>query len=543
VTDTFAAMSVAVGGIPTNYNLADLWEAVSDRVADRVAIVCGDRRVTYAELEARANALAHHLAGVGIGPGDHVGVQILNGPEYIETMLAAFKLRAVPVNINTRYVTSELRYLFDNAGLVALVHGPEFAERVDEVAPEVPTLRHRLEVGTSYDAAIAASPTTRPEIERYDDDLYLLYTGGTTGLPKGVVWRHDDCFFACIGGGDPMRLNGQIEQPAELLDRIIDFDFVAYPTAPMMHAAAQWTSLSWLYCGARVVLSAGSFDPVAVWRAVETEKVATLIIVGDAMARPLIDAYVEHGPFDTSSMFAFASGGAPLTPSLKARLMELLPNTMITDGFGSSETGAQGSQRLQPGEAFGGNTRFQPMDSGTVVLGDDLRPVEPGSGAVGKVALRGRVPIGYHGDPERTAATFPVIDGVRHVVTGDMATVEPDGTVTLLGRGSVSINTGGEKVFPEEVEGVVKAHPAVYDAIVVGVPDERWGEAVCAVVQLSPGATLTLEELRESARGSIAGYKLPRYLVVVDEVQRTAVGKADYRWALATAREGVGSDS
>ncbi len=535
-------MSVPVGGVPTNYNLADLWEAVSDRVADRVAIVCGDRRVTYAELEARANALAHHLAGAGVGPGDHVGVLILNGPEYIETMFAAFKLRAVPVNINTRYVADELRYLFDNSGLVALVHGAEFAERVDEVVPEVPSLRHRLEVGSTYDAAIAASPTTRPLIDRYDDDLYLLYTGGTTGLPKGVVWRHDDCFFACIGGGDPMRLNGPVESPEELLDRIIDFDFVAYPAAPMMHAAAQWVSLSWLYCGARVVLTPGSFDPIAVWRAVETEKVSTLIIVGDAMARPLLDAYETHGPFDTSSMFAFASGGAPLTPSLKARLMELLPNVMITDGFGSSETGAQGSQRLQPGDQFGGRTQFQPMDSGTVVLDADLRPVEPGSGVVGRVALRGRVPVGYHGDPERTASTFPVIDGVRHVVTGDMAMVEPDGTVTLLGRGSMSINTGGEKVFPEEVEGVVKGHPAVYDAIVVGVPDERWGEAVCAVVQLTPGASLTLEELQDSCRASIAGYKLPRHLVLVDEVQRTPVGKADYRWATATARAGVQTD-
>lgn len=534
-------MSVAVGGTPTNFNLADLWEAVSDRVADREAIVCGERRVTYGELEARANALAHHLAGVGVGPGDHVGVQILNGPEYVETMLAAFKLRAVPVNINTRYVTDELRYLFDNAGLVALVHGPEFTERVDVVAPGVPSLRHRLEIGSTYDEAIASSPTTRPEIERYDDDLYLLYTGGTTGLPKGVVWRHDDCFFACIGGGDPMRLSGPVESPTELLERIIDFDFVAYPTAPMMHAAAQWVSLSWLYCGAKVVLTPGSFDPVAVWRAVEAEKVSTLIVVGDAMARPLIDAYVEHGPFDTSSMFAFASGGAPLTPSLKARLMELLPGVMITDGFGSSETGAQGSQRIQPGQEFGGRTQFQP-DSGTVVLDADLRPVEPGSGVVGRVALRGRVPIGYHGDPERTASTFPVIDGVRYVVTGDMATVEADGTVTLFGRGSVSINTGGEKVFPEEVEAVVKANPAVYDAVVVGVPDERWGEAVCAVVQLSPGESLTLGELQDAARSSIAGYKLPRHLVLVDEVQRTAVGKADYRWALATAREGVQSD-
>ncbi len=519
----------------STYNLADIWEAVSDRVPERIAISCAGRHLTYADLEDSANRLANWLTSQGVGAGDHVGIYLTNGPEYLEAMFAAFKIRAVPVNINFRYVADELRYLFTNAGLVALVHGAEFDERVDEVWDDVPTLRVRSTVGRDHEDHLAQADPSRPEVERSADDHYLIYTGGTTGLPKGVVWRQEDAFFACIGGGDPMRLNGPVNEPGEVLDRIIDFDFTAYPLAPLMHAAAQWTSISWLFCGARVVLSPGSFDPVEVWRTVEREKVSTLIMVGDAMARPLIDAWEAHGPFDVSSMYAVGSGGAPLTIGLKERLHELLPNAMITDGFGSSETGAQGAQRLQPGQHSPGVSRFDRMGEGTTVLDDDLQPVTPGSGVIGRVALTGRIPVGYHNEPEASAATFVEVDGRRWVVTGDAATVEEDGSITLLGRGSVSINTGGEKVFPEEVESALKQHPAVYDAVVVGVPDDRFGECVAAVVQLTPGDTATLEQLADHCRAFIAGYKVPRSLTIVDEVVRSPVGKADYRWARATA--------
>jgi acyl-CoA synthetase (AMP-forming)/AMP-acid ligase II len=337
-----------------------------------------------------------------------------------------------------------------------------------------------------------------------------------------------------------MRLNGAVEKPSEVLDRIIDFDFVAFPLAPMMHAAAQWTSLSWLFCGAKVVMNPGSFDALATWKAVESERVSTLIVVGDAMVRPLVDAWDEHGPFDTSSLFAVGSGGAPLTPALKDRLMEILPTAMVTDGFGSSETGAQGSQRLQPGERSGGATRFAPMGDDTAVLDDDLQLVRPGSGVVGKVALRGRIPLGYFNDPQKTAATFVESGGERWVLTGDMATVDDEGTIVLLGRGSQVINTGGEKVYPEEVEASLKSHPSVYDAVVAGVPDERFGQRVCAIVAPVGGATVTLEELADHCRNDVAGYKVPRELVVVDEVVRSPVGKADYRWAQRTAREALG---
>ena len=523
-----------------SWNLADIWEAVVDRVGDREALVCGDRRFTYAELEERSNRLANVLTAAGVGPGDHVGCYLTNGPEYDETMFAAFKLRAVPININYRYVADELRYLFDDSGIVALVHDSSFAERVVEARVDRPPLRARLSVGEGgdYEATIAAASAARPVVERSGDDLYLIYTGGTTGMPKGVVWRHEDAFFACIGGGDPMRLNGPVDRPEEVLDRIIDFDFCALPLAPLMHAAAQWTSISWWFAGARVVLLPGSFDPERVWRTIASERVSTVIIVGDAMARPLVDEWDRSGPYDVSSVFALGSGGAPLTATLKDRLHEILPNSTVTDGFGSSETGAQGSQRLEPGADSGGVTRFTRLGEGTTVLSDDHTEVAAGSGVVGRVALSGRIPIGYHNAPEATASTFVEVAGRRWVITGDAATVDPDGSITLLGRGSLCINTGGEKVFPEEVEAVLKSHPAVYDAVVIGVPDDRFGQRVAAVVAFRPEMSATLDDLAEHCRRSIAGYKVPRSLVVVPEVVRSPVGKADYRWAAATAGAG-----
>ncbi len=539
---------------PHTYNLADQWEAVADRVGDREAVVCGGRRLTYAQLEGRANRLANHLSAEGVGPGDFVGCYLTNSTEYLETLLACFKLRAVPVNINYRYVTDELRYLFNDAGLVAVVCQQQFGPRVAEIARDVPTLRHTLVVaddsgldpsldrvpgGTDYDAALGAAPSDRPVVDgRGDDDLYVIYTGGTTGMPKGVVWRMGDAFFGCIGGGDPMRLNGPVASPEEMVGRIIDFDFVFYALAPLMHAAAQWVSFMWLLCGAKVVLHTGPFDPEVVWRTIEEEKVSTTTVVGDAMARPLCDAWDEHGPYDTSTLFAFSNGGAPLTAGTKARLQSMMPGVVLTDGFGSSETGIQGSQRLEPGADAGSVTRFDNVMDGTKVLDESHREVAPGSGVIGRVAHTGYLPLRYHNAPEKTAETFVEIDGRRYVLSGDMATVEADGSIVLLGRGSVSINTGGEKVYPEEVEGVLKGHPAVYDVVVVGVPHERWGEQVTAVVQPTPGTVVVLEELVEHCRGQLAGYKLPRDVVVVDAVVRSPAGKADYRWARTVAAEG-----
>ncbi len=538
-----------------SFNIADLWEAVSDRVADREALVVGTRRLTYGQLEERANRLANHLTAAGVGAGDFVGCHMSNCSEYLETLLACFKLRAVPVNVNYRYVADELRHLYADAGLVATVVHRSFAPAVAAIAGDLPDLRHTLLVedgsgeevdpadlpgAVGYDDALAAAPADRPRVpDRGEDDLYVIYTGGTTGLPKGVVWRMGDAFFGCLGGGDPMRMNGPVERPEEVLDRVIDFDFVFYALAPLMHAAAQWVSFMWFLSGAKVVLHQGPFDAGEVWRTIEGEKVSTTTVVGDAMARPLCDDWDEHGPYDVASLFAFSNGGAPLSVATKERLQAMLPNCVLTDGFGSSETGIQGSQRLQPGESASANARFDNVAEGTVVLDEQHRPVEPGSGVVGRVAHSGYLPLRYHNAPEKTAETFVEIDGTRYVVSGDMATVEADGSVTLLGRGSQCINTGGEKVYPEEVESVLKGHPSVYDVLVVGVPHERWGEQVTAVVQPVRGTTPDLEELREFGRASLAGYKLPRAIVVVDSVVRSPAGKADYRWARSTAEAGA----
>ncbi|MBI2704744.1 MAG: AMP-binding protein, partial [Actinobacteria bacterium] len=462
-----------------------------------------------------------------------------------EAMLAAYKLRAVPINVNHRYVEDELRHLFDDADLVGVLFHRQFADRAEAVRGDLPAVGWWLavedgsgiasRVGTEvgYEDALASSSAERSFGPRSSDDHYVIYTGGTTGLPKGVVWRHEDAFYACIGGGDPMRMLGPVERPDEIPDRMIDGSFVFLPVAPLMHAAGQWTSLSWLFSGGTVVLLPGSLDPLAVWQTIEREKVNLITVVGDAVVRPLVDAWDEHGPFDVSSLFSIGSGGAPLSPALRKRLMEQVPNCAVVDGFGSSETGAQGSQRLEAGsEPSAGVTKFTPYGDSTTVLDEMTRqPIAPGSGDIGRVALRGRIPLGYYNDPEKTTATFVEVGGHRWVLTGDMATVADDGSITLLGRGSGCINTGGEKVFPEEVEAVLKAHASVYDAVVVGVPDDRWGRAVAAVVQPVAGTNISLEELREHCRTALAGYKLPRSLVLVDHVERSPAGKADYRWA------------
>lgn len=520
---------------PTEFNFADIWEAVVDRVPDREALVFRDRRFTYGQIEARANQLAHHMATQGVGPGDHVGLYLMNCPEYVDALLAAYKLRAVPINVNYRYVEDELLYLLDDADVVGVLYNHELADRIDGVRESLPQVSWWLDVEQDYDAAIAPCSPDRDFGPRSGDDKYVLYTGGTTGMPKGVLWRQEDAFFSCIGGGDPMRLVGPVARPAEVLDRVIDDTFVYFPIAPMMHAAGQWTALSWWYAGGKVILAPPSLDPLYVWQTVQAEKVNLITVVGDPVVRPLVDEWERSGPYDVSTLLSVGSGGAPLSPVLRNRLAELLPNITVSDGFGSSETGAQGSYRTA-GNSGDGHARFSPMDDTTVVLDEEaMTPIAPGSGVVGRVARTGHIPSGYYNDPEKTAATFVEVDGRRYVITGDMATVEEDGTIRLLGRGSGCINTGGEKVFPEEVEAVLKAHDAVYDAVVVGVPDDRWGQRVAAVVQPVEGFEPTLDELVAFGRPRLAGYKLPRSLVLVDEVVRSPAGKADHRWAQSVA--------
>jgi fatty-acyl-CoA synthase len=530
------------------FNLADLFEMVTDAVPDdRRALVTAGRRLTYAALEERANRLAHHLVGAGVRSGEHVGLQMTNGTEYVEGMLACFKIRAVPVNVNYRYVADELGHLFADADLVALIVHRSFASRIETVLP--PTLNHVLVVedGTdgptppgavSYEDALATSSPARDFEARSGDDRYIAYTGGTTGLPKGVLWRQEDIFFAGMGGGDPLRAGNVVKRPEELLDRIYTPGLVALATPPFMHVSAHWLVFQILFAAGTIVCTpGGSFDPAEIWRLVAEEHVNILVIVGDAMARPLATS-LESNTFDTSALMVIGSGGAVLSPGTKDRLARLLPNVLIVDGFGSSETGTLGGQATQAATGPSAGALRMPPREDVAVLDDNLHPVTPGT--VGRLARRGHVPLGYHKDPVKTDATILERDGVRWVLPGDMATVEDDGTIVLLGRGSGSINTGGEKVFPEEVETALKEHPAVDDAVVVGVPDERWGERVVAVVKPAAGATPALGELQAFCRERLAGYKVPKDLVLVEEVQRQPSAKPDYRWAREQAVEALG---
>ena len=524
---------------PASFNFADIWEMVADSVGDREALVCGSQRRTYAQLEDHANRLANHLLAQGVRTGDHVGLYLENCPEYLEAMFACFKIRAVPVNVNYRYVAAELRYLLDNSDSVGVLHHPRHAAVVAEVLPDLPLTPWTLAVGEDYDAALAAAaPERPPRGDRGNDDHYVIYTGGTTGMPKGVVWRHVDAFYACLGGGDPMRIQGVVTDPSELVGRIGDGGPTFFTLAPLIHVAAQWTAFMWFFIGAKVVLIDGPLDPERVWSMVEEEQTHMITVIGDAVAKPLLDAWeASPGRWDVSSVFAISNGGAPLSPGCKGRILKCFPSVMVNDGFGSSEAGIQGSSHVTASEAPGpgGVVRFDQGGKPLLVLDDDDRPIEPGSGVTGRIVTGGHLPLGYYKDPQRTAATFIEVDGSRWLITGDLATVAEDGTLDLLGRGSTSINTGGEKVHPEEVEGVLHGHPGVVDVLVVGVPDERWGSAVTAVVQPASGVALTLEDVAAHCKAHLAGYKVPKRLVLVDRVVRSPAGKADYRWAVEAA--------
>ncbi len=533
----------------TQYNFADLFEAMVDEVPERTAVVVGTERRTYAELEVAVNRLAHHLEAAGIEPGQHVGIYAYNSVEWVESMLALHKIRAVPVNVNYRYVEGELRYLFDNADLVAVVVQREFAPRVGGIIGELPQLRHVVVIddGTTdgldglaadgrtvveFDAALATSSPARDFAERSPDDIHIIYTGGTTGMPKGVMWRHEDIFFALCGGIDAYT-NTLMEQPSVLVQRVRDgvAPVTLFTAAPLMHGAGQVATIRSVISGDTVVLMP-KFDAEDAWRTVAREKTNTLMITGDAMARPLADALVQlKDELDLSSLIALSSSAAIFSQSIKDQFMDLMPDLMVVDSIGATETGMNGIKIAKHHEeSHGGPATVMPsLDS--IVVDDDLKVLEPGSDQIGRVARTGNIPLGYYKDPERTAQVFFERDGVRYSVPGDFAKVEADGQITLLGRGSIVINTGGEKVFPEEVEGVLKAHPDVFDVLVVGVADDRWGERVTAVIQPRVGKELTVEALADHCRTQIAAYKAPKQIFVVTEIVRAPSGKPDYPWA------------
>ncbi|MCJ7437975.1 MAG: acyl-CoA synthetase [Acidimicrobiia bacterium] len=527
------------------YNLADLWETIVDAVPEREAFVADERRLTFAQADERATRLAHALAARGVGAGDHVGLYLYNGTEYLEAMFAAFKIRAVPVNVNYRYVEDELRYLLDDSNAKAVIFHREFAPKLAAIRDELPALGAYLAVddgsagdlgpldAVDYEQALADASPTRDFEPRSADDHYILYTGGTTGMPKGVMWRHEDIFFGALGGGGAVN---PISTPEEIAERAIAGGLRCLPACPFMHGTAHWMALNTIFTGGSVVIDTDRhMDPVHIWQLVATEAVTFLVIVGDAMGRPLVEAIEHLDPsIDLSGLTMLLSGGAILSPSVKRQLAARLPSTMVLDGIGSSEAGGQGQMLATKDGEIPSQPRFA-MTPENTVLDDDLRPAAVG--VVGKLARRGHIPLGYYNDPEKTAATFPVVDGERWSIPGDHARIESDGTITVLGRGSVSINTGGEKVYPEEVEGALKANAGVFDAVVVGVPDQHWGERVVAVVQARAGEQPSFADLDAQVRRSIAGYKVPRDVVFVEKIVRSPSGKPDYRWAKTVATQ------
>lgn len=537
-------------------NIADLAEHSIDAVPDRVALICGDEQLTYGQLEEKANRLAHFLRDQGVEKDDKVGLYCRNRIEIVIGMLAIVKAGAILVNVNFRYVEGELKYLFDNSDMVALIHERRYADRVANVLPETPDVKTVIVVedgsdddfqrygGVPFEDALALGSPERDFGPRSADDIYLLYTGGTTGFPKGVMWRHEDIYRVLFGGtdfatGEPIADEYDLSKQAKE-----NAPMIRLPIPPMIHGATQSATWMALFSGQTVVLTP-EFDADEVWRLIHDHKVNLLFFTGDAMARPLLDALLAHqdegNTYDLSSLFLLASTAALFSTSLKEKFLELLPNRVITDSIGSSETGFGGTSIVAKGQSHTGGPRVT-IDKNTKVLDEDGNEVVPGSGVRGIIAKCGHIPVGYFKDEKKTAETFRTYNGVRYAIPGDYAEVEADGSVTMLGRGSVSINSGGEKIYPEEVEAALKGHPDVFDALVVGVPDERFGQHVAAVVQAREGTRPTLADLDAHVRTEIAGYKVPRSLWLVDEVKRSPAGKPDYRWAKDTTEERAADD-
>jgi 3-oxocholest-4-en-26-oate---CoA ligase len=507
-------------------HLGDIIETLADAIGDKPAVITGETERTYAELDERATRLANHLADQGVGTGDHVAIHAMNCIEWVEAFYACCKLRAVPINVNFRYVENELRYLYDNAECVAVIVAPEFVDAVEAVSDSLPGLRHRLVIGDEYEAALAAASPERNFGERSPDDIYMIYTGGTTGMPKGVMWRQEDIVRGAMNAS---RLGAPLDSVEQLGE-----EAAAAPgqgrlmaLGPMMHGGGQWVMGNAHVAGGVFVLyTERRFDPHTVLELASRAGVHSLSTIGDAMARPIAEALLDPAcpPYDLSNLFSIGNGGAPLSAGVREQLRAALPTVMILDSYGASETGAAGS-RADQGEGYSA-PRFNTGPDVTVIS-DDGRVCDVGE--VGKLARSGSIPLGYFKDPEKTAATFPVIGDKRWVVPGDFARIEDDGSITLLGRGSVSINSGGEKIHPEEVEAALVQHPSVFDAVVVGTPSERWGQQVTALVQMREGAEASVEELRAHCRTLVADYKVPKAVFVVDAVPRTPVGKADYK--------------
>ena len=534
-------------------DLAAIHERLAAELGDRPCLIWRDQTWSWDEVTERSRRLANLLVAHGVtrraaladcagweSPHDHVGLYLHNGNAYLEAQLGAAKAGAAAFNVNYRYVADELAYLFVDSKAAAIVYQGCFAATLAEVLPRLDRqpLLLRVDDGSGdellpgaldYEAALAASTPDPPEIVTSGDDLYVLYTGGTTGNPKGVLWRQADFLVAALG---VRRKDGtEYEDLEELVAPAVRRNLATLPAPPLMHGAAMWNALSTWINGGTIVIQdrVERMDAADILDTCERHGVSSLLIVGDAFARPLIDEQ-RRQPRDLAALRFVLTGGAILSPSLRAELLELVPQVRIVDVLGSSESGRQAVASTVAGDDIG-PTRFAPSATAAVLDDALTRRLTPGDGEIGWLAQGGRIPRGYLGDEAKTAATFPVIDGERWSVPGDRAALRADGSVELHGRESVTINTGGEKVFAEEVEQILKHHPAVYDVLVVGRPSATWGQEVVAVVAVTPGLEVDLEELRAVGAEHLARYKLPKDLVVVDQISRSPSGKPDYAWA------------
>ena len=541
-----------------DFSLAEVFDAVAEATASRDALIFREKRMSYGALRERARRLANHLLSrglrvrherAGLAPHEsgqeHLAIYLYNGNEYAEAMIGGFMSRVAPLNVNYRYVDEELLYLLRNSGARAIVYHAEFAPRLARIRAELPQLEVLLQVAdesghallpgaVDYESALAAASPGRPDVAWSPDDLYILYTGGTTGMPKGVLWRSADIYVAAMGG---RRFDGSEHASLESIVTQAKgggaLRLMVGP--PLMHGAAQWVLFMMLTCGHTLIFPnvVRHLDPDDFLRTAERERATGFSIVGDAFAVPLLDQ-LEKASYDLSSLISIGSGGAPLSVAHKRKFLEHFPKALVIDAIGSSETGAQASNA---GTKAGGVSTgdFRPVGGCVVVSAEQDRVLAPPDDSVGWFAQRGRVPLGYLGDAEKTARTFPVIEGTRYSIPGDRARYRADGTIEVLGRDSVTINSGGEKIFAEEVENALKLHPAVYDAVVCGRASDRWGQEVVAIVRLREGANAEERDLLEECSRHLARYKLPKQFLFREEIVRSPSGKADYRWAKQVA--------
>jgi len=531
------------------FNAADIFEGVVDRVPDREAIVHGSTRLTYKELDARSNKAANALKKLGIKKGSHIGIYAFNCVEWLEIMLGAYKLCAIPININYRYVEEELKYLIENADMEAIFYHKQFSKKLQNIKGQLPLLKsficindhsddeNAIEESFDFENLIINEDESRLKVQRSGDDQYILYTGGTTGMPKGVVWRMEDVLMT-LGGGIDAVTGEKYKTPEEFADKCLQDQTIALALAPFMHGGAQWQSFNAFFSGWKLIINDQiSFDADYIWEVVAKEKVMNLTIMGDAMGRPLCDALpkaIEKG-LDLSSLFVLSSTASVFSATIKDTILEFLPNLFLIDAVGSSETGATGVNiHTKDGKLkdSGGGPKFTKPEF-SEILNLDTKEIIPPSDTqtIGYLARKGHVPLAYYKDEEKSKKTFIEVNGERYSIPGDMAKYEADGQMTLLGRGSVSINSGGEKIFPEEVEMALKAHPNIFDCLVVGVKDDRWGQKVVAVIQRREDIEMSLEEIKEVASKYIASYKMPKAIVFSELIERAPSGKPNYQWA------------